>query len=154
MRVLLGGSWGFAGSSLLDEAEIARAVALAVENAKASQLIQATPIVLEDIPAYQEDWTMPLRIDPFGISVEEKSAMLLAINAAAMDAGASFVTSGIDIAREEKLFVSSRGSRIGQTRVRLFPQLEVTAIDKATGKFAARETLAHPRGAGWEYILG
>jgi len=154
VRVLLGGSWGFAGSTLLDEAEIARAVALAVENAKASQLIQATPIVLEDIPAYQEDWTMPLRIDPFGISVEEKSAMLLAINAAAMDAGASFVTSGIDIAREEKLFVSSRGSRIGQTRVRLFPQLEVTAIDKATGKFAARETLAHPRGAGWEYILG
>jgi TldD protein len=153
MRVLLDGSWGFAGSTFLDEAEIARVVALALGNAKAAHLIQTTPILVEDIPAYQEDWTMPMRIDPFSISVEEKSAKLLAINAAALKAGANFVTSAIDIAREEKFFVSSRGSRICQSRVRIFPHLEVTAVDKETRKFATRETLAPPRGAGWEHIL-
>jgi TldD protein len=154
VRVLLGGSWGFAGSTLLTGSEIARAVAIAIENAKASQLIQATPVILEDIPAYQENWTMPLRIDPFSISVEEKSAKLLAINRAALSAGADYVTSGFLMAREEKLFVSSRGSSICQSRVRIFPQFEVTAIDKNTGKFATRNTLAPPRAAGWDYILG
>ncbi len=153
VRVLVDGSWGFAGSTLLGAAEIARAVAAALESARAMKAIQAKPIVLEDVAAYQEDWTMPMRVDPFSIPVEEKSAKLLAINAAALKAGANYVASAIDMAREEKLFVSSRGSRIGQTRVRIFPQLEVTAIDKETRKFATRETLAHPRGAGWDYIL-
>jgi TldD protein len=154
VRVLVGGSWGFAGSMLLNEGEVVRAAAAAIENAKAMQLIQTTPIVLEDVPSYQEDWAMPMRVDPFSIPVEEKTARLLAINAAALKAGANYVSSSIDIAREEKLFVSSRGSKIGQRRVRIFPQLEVTAISKETRKFGTRETLAPPRGVGWEYILG
>jgi TldD protein len=153
VRVLVDGSWGFAGSPVLEETEVARAVALALESARAMKAIQTAPIVLENVPAYFEDWTMPMGVDPFSISVEDKSAKLLAINAAALKAGANYVTSAIDVAREEKLFVSTHGSRIGQTRVRIFPQLEVTAVDKETRKFATRDTLAHPRGAGWEHII-
>src|SRR5262249_39137791 len=50
VRVLLDGSWGFAGSDLVEEAEIRRIVGLATENAKAARLIQAVPITLEDVP--------------------------------------------------------------------------------------------------------
>ena len=111
VRVLLDGSWGFAGSELVERDEIARVVALTVENARASRLIQATPIVLEDVPAYQADWRMPMRVDPFTISTQAKAAKLLAINEAALKAGADYCTSLMGFVREEKLFASSRGSR-------------------------------------------
>jgi TldD protein len=95
---------------------------------------------------------MPMQVDPFTISVEEKSAKLLEINAAAQKAGADFVTSFLKIVREEKFFASTGGSRIGQTRTRILPYVGVTAVDKKSGKFASRDTLAAPRGEGWEYI--
>ena len=56
VRVLVDGSWGFAASELAEEAEIRRIVALAAENARASRLIQASPIMLEEVPAYHQDW--------------------------------------------------------------------------------------------------
>ena len=154
VRVLVDGSWGFAGSELLQEQEMVRSVALAVENARASRLIQATPIVLESVAAYRDEWRTPMQIDPFTISTHEKAAKLIAINEAALKAGADYCTSLMGFLREEKLFASSIGSRITQTRVRSSPYFEVTAIDKQSGRFATRATVAAPRGSGWEYIDG
>jgi TldD protein len=152
VRVLIDGSWGFAGSEVIDEDEVRRAVAFAADNAKAARLIQATPIVLEDLPAYQEDWVMPLGRDPFAIAASDKAEKLIAINEAALKAGADYCTAFFWFAREEKLFASSRGSRIAQTRVRSFPRFEATAIDKQSGRFATRASLLAPRGAGWDYV--
>src|SRR5262245_65940904 len=53
---------------------------------------------------------------------------------------------------EERCFVTSRGSQIAQVRVRSAPNFEVTAIDRQSGRFASRASLAAPRGEGWEYI--
>ena len=152
VRVLLDGSWGFAGSEQVEEAEIRRVVDLAVENAKAARLIQAVPIALENLPAYREDWRTPIRIDPFSISTDVKASKLLAINEAALTAGASYCTSLMRFVREEKLFASSRGSQIAQVRVRSAPYFQVTGIDRQSGRFASRASLAAPRGEGWEYI--
>jgi TldD protein len=152
VRVLIDGSWGFAGSEVVEENEIRRAVALAADNAGAARAIQANPIVLEDIPAYQEDWVMPMRRDPFAVSAADKAAKLAAINAAALTAGADYCTAFLSFVREETLFASSRGSRIAQTRVRSHPRFEVTAVDKPSGRFATRASLVAPRGAGWEYV--
>lgn len=152
VRVLIEGSWGFAGSEVVEENEIRRAVALAADNAGAARAIQANPIVLEDIPAYQEDWAMPMRRDPFAVSAADKAAKLAAINAAALTAGADYCTAFLSFVREETLFASSRGSRIAQTRVRSHPRFEVTAVDKQSGRFATRASLVAPRGAGWEYV--
>jgi TldD protein len=152
VRVLIDGSWGFAGSEVVEENEIRRAVTLAADNAGAARAIQANPIVLEDIPAYQEDWVMPMRRDPFAVSAADKAAKLAAINAAALTAGADYCTAFLSFVREETLFASSRGSRIAQTRVRSHPRFEVTAVDKQSGRFATRASLVAPRGAGWEYV--
>jgi TldD protein len=152
VRVLLDGSWGFAGSELVEEAEIRRVVGLATENAKAARLIQAVPVTLENVPAYREDWRTPVRIDPFSISTDVKASKLLAINEAALTAGANYCTSLMRFVREEKLFASSRGSRIAQVRVRSYPRFEVTSIDRQSGRFATRASLTAPRGEGWEYI--
>jgi TldD protein len=152
VRVLLDGAWGFAGSELIDEAEIRRVVALAAENARASRLIQAKPIVLEAVAAFRQDWQMPMRSDPFAVPEQDKTARLLAINDAALKAGADFCSASFRFVREEKFFASSHGSRINQTRVRTLPQFTVTAIHKPSGRVATRASLAAPRGAGWEYI--
>jgi TldD protein len=152
LRVLIDGSWGFAGSEVITEDEIRRAVALAVDNAKAARLIQSSPIVLEEVPAYQEDWVMPMGRDPFAVSASDKATQLIAINEAALKAGADHSEAVFRFVREETLFASSRGSRIAQTRVRSYPRFEVTTVDKQSGRFATRTSLVAPRGAGWEYI--
>src|SRR5262249_54874226 len=152
VRVLHYGSWGFAASETITEDEVRAAVALAVENARASRLIQTTPIVIEDVPAYREDWRMPMQIDPFTISSHDKAAKLLAINEAILRAGADYAAASFRFVREEKLFASSRGSRINQMRVRTMPDFSASAVDRQSGRFAGRAGLAAPRGAGWEYI--
>lgn len=152
IRVLVNGSWGFAGSSLLAEAEIDHMVALAVANARASALIQTTPIAIEDLPAFAEDWAMPLGVDPFSVAIDVKAAHLLAINEAAMKNGADFCTSYLHFVREEKFFASSRGSKIFQTRLRSLPAFAATAVDKRIARFASRDSLAASRAAGWDYV--
>ena len=152
VRVLINGSWGFAGSSSLIEPEIARMVALAVEMAQANALIQAEPIIIEDLLAVQEDWVMPVKTDPFGIATNVKADYLLGVTDAALKNGADFCYAMLHFVREEKFFASSRGSAIFQTRLRSAPSFMATAVDKTAGKFASRNSLAPPLGAGWEYV--
>jgi TldD protein len=152
VRVLMNGSWGFAGSYALTEAEIARMVALAVENARANARLQSAPIVIEDLPAIQQDWTMPVGADPFTVSMDVKAAHLLAINEAAMRNGADFCHAFLFLVREEKVFASTRGSVIFQSRQRVDANFSATAVNKQTGKFADRDSFAAPRAAGWDYV--
>jgi TldD protein len=154
VRVLLDGTWGYASSPLATEDEIRRTTFRAVEMAKASQSLQLRKFVLENVPVYQDRWDMPMKADPFFVPTDEKIAKMLAINEAALKAGADYATISFAFVREEKCFASSIGSRITQTRVRSMPETEVTVIDKATGKFATRGGLAAPRGSGYDYILG
>jgi len=152
VRVLLDGTWGYAGSPLATDDEVRAAAARALEMARASRRLQTRPFVLEDIPAYRDRWDMPMGIDPFAIPTDDKIAKLLAINDAALKAGANYATASFAFVRDEKFFASSRGSAIEQTRVRILPDTEVTVIDKITGKFASCAGLAAPRGSGYDYL--
>lgn len=95
---------------------------------------------------------MPLEVDPFAVGTGVKADFLLSVNTAARDAGADFCLAEYSGAREERLFASSNGSRILQTRTRVHPRFQVTAIDKGSGRFATRDSLAAARGAGWDYV--
>lgn len=154
LRLLLDGAWGFAGDALVDEAAIRRAAAAAVENARALRRLGGVPVELETLPSVQDRWTMPIGLDPFAVADSEKSDLLLAVNAAAMKAGADFCTAWATSVREEKFFASSTGSRIEQTRWRIQPGFRATATNRQTGRFAERASLAPPRGSGWEYVKG
>jgi TldD protein len=153
VRVLLDGTWGYASSPLATEDEVRRATLRAVEVAKASQPLQLRKFVLEDLPAHQDKWDMPMKADPFLVPADDKISHMLAINDAALKAGANYATVAFAFVREDKFFASSVGSRITQSRVRCMPDTEVTVIDQATGKFATRDCLAAPRGSGYDYIL-
>ena len=152
VRVLVNGTWGFSSSNNVTEEQVARIARSAVEMAKSSGLIQNMPVELEKLPGYKDEWTMPMKADPFSVPIEEKISTLLAINAAARKGGANFCSSAMSFVKEEKYFASSNGSLLFQSRVRSYPTFIVTAIDKESGRFATRHSLAAPRGSGYEYI--
>jgi TldD protein len=152
VRVLARGAWGFSASNTVSEEQIEETTRHAVELARASQRILARKIDLERVPAYEDEWTMPMRIDPFTVSLDDKIKKLLAVNNAAQRAGADFCRSSLSFVREEKFFACSRGSYIRQRRVRSFPQFTATVVDKKTGRFENRRSFAAPRGSGYEYV--
>ncbi len=154
LRVLLDGSWGFYGAKRLDEASIREGVQRALENARAVRPIQAAPIALERLPVHEAEWVMPMGVDPFAVSTSEKSDLLLSICASARDNGADFCSASLSIAREERLFANSFGARIHQTRTRVHPTFTATAVDRAAGRMASRDSLIPARGAGWDYVTG
>ncbi len=152
LRVLIDGAWGFAGAMIVDEAEIGRAVQSASANAAAMRRLGAQRVELETLDAHRADWTMPTRRDPFDVPEAEKIGHLLAVDAAARKAGASYTSVWCDAVREEKFFANTAGSRIDQTRTRIAPGFYITAVDKQSGKFDGVNSLASPRSAGWDYV--
>ncbi|ARN81707.1 TldD/PmbA family protein [Methylocystis bryophila] len=152
LRLLRRGSWGFCGSTTLTPDAIRRAVETALANARAVEPIQGAKIELEALPVVEDRWVMALGVDPFAVAIGEKAEFLLNVNAAARDAGADFCTSHFQAAREERLFANSRGSRIWQSRTRVWPEFQITVVDKKSGRFATRDSLIPPRGAGWDHV--
>jgi len=153
VRVLVDGTWGFAGSNSVSRQEIVRVAAEAVAVAKANKRIQREPVVLAPVPAYNDSWKSPMKKDPWDVPVKEKCEFLLSLNKEALGVkGASFCSSGIFTITEHKVFASTEGSFIEQEITRLNPFATVTAVDKATGRFETRDTDAAPASAGYEYI--
>ncbi len=79
--------------------------------------------------------------------------MLLAVNAAAMQNGANYVSSILFLVNEQKYFASSDGSYIDQDIHRIWPTFSATKVDAKTGKFETRSALSAPRGMGYEYLI-
>lgn len=152
VRVLWKGTWGFASSNLIEQKSVTEAARAAVAMARANHPLQHIDIELENVPAYTDDWLMPMQTDPFTVPLEKKVSALLAVNAAAMKSGAAFCRSSMGFVREEKYFASSAGSFIHQTRVRSFPEFTATAVDKTSGRFETRSSMVAPRGSGYEYV--
>jgi TldD protein len=155
VRVLVQGSWGFSASRELTGDEVARVARQAVQQARANRRAQVRPVVLAPTdPVPDGTWRSPARIDPFDVAIEDKVALLLAANEAALKAGARFVNSSMFFLREEKTFASTDGSYIVQTIFRTQPGVTVTAVSSDFSDFQTRQsTDIQPRGLGYEHVL-
>jgi TldD protein len=155
IRVVANGTWGFAATSGLDVDAVTRASGQAIGIAKANSKFQDKPVQLAPVKGVGEvSWRTPIEKSPFDIPVGEKVEMLLDVNAAAMEAGADFITSILFQVNEQKYFASTDGSYIDQDVYRLWAPFFANAIDKSTGKFKNRQSLGSPVGMGWEYLAG
>ncbi len=155
IRVIANGTWGFAASSSVTKDAIARAATQAVAIAKANARLQKEPVQLAPVKGVGEvSWRTPIEKSAFDVPIAEKADLLLDINAAAMEAGASFINSMLFQVNEQKYFASTDGSYIDQDIHRLWPNFNVTAIDPKTGVFKTRQALSAPVGMGWEYLAG
>jgi len=152
IRTLVTGSWGFAASRDLTKDEVTRVAKQAVAQARANRSALVRPVVLAPSPAVNGTWNSPIEIDPFNVTIEDKVALLLKANEAAMAVkGARFVNSSMFFLREEKTFASTDGSFTVQTIYRTQPAMTVTAV--GSGDFATRESVdVAPRGLGYEHV--
>ncbi len=154
IRVIVNGTWGFASTNTVTTEGIKKATLQAVAIAKANSKFQKEPVKLAPVKAYGEvSWKTPIQKNAFEVSVSEKADLLLRSNAAAMENGANFVNSNLFQVNEQKYFASTDGSYIDQDIHRIWPTFNVTAIDKAAGKFKTRQALSGPMGMGYEYLI-
>jgi TldD protein len=152
IRTLVDGAWGFAASRDLTKEEVSRVAKQAVAQARANRSALVKPVVLAPAPAVNGTWKSPVEIDPFDVAIEDKVALLLAANQAALGVkGARFVSSSMFFLREEKTFASTDGSFTFQVIYRTQPAMTVTAT--GNGDFATRESVdVAPRGLGYEHV--
>ena len=80
IRVLDGGCWGFAATDDLTAAGVEAAASLAVEIARSSAVARKHDVILAPERKYEVEWTSPVRIDPFSISVDQNLALLFAVD--------------------------------------------------------------------------
>ncbi|KRG42890.1 TldD protein [Stenotrophomonas pictorum JCM 9942] len=155
IRVIVNGAWGFAATNDLSPAGVVKAAQQAAAIARANARVQTAPVQLAKAPGYGEvSWKTPIRKNAMEVPLKDKADLLLGVNAAAMEAGASFVNSMLFLVNEQKYFASTDGSYIDQDVHRIWAPMTVTAIDKSSGKFRTRGGLSSPMGLGFEYLDG
>jgi TldD protein len=155
VRVIANGTWGFAATSNLSTDAIAKAAQQAVAIAKANSKFQTEPVKLAPTKGVGEvSWKTPIEKSAIEIPIGEKVDLMMAVNSAAMKAGANFINSFLFIVNEQKYFASTDGSYIDQDVHRLWPNFTVTVIDEKSGKFKNRDAFSAPVGRGWEYMAG
>jgi TldD protein len=151
VRVLVDGSWGFAANSQMRRAGAQQAALSAVVLAKAARAVRRHRVELAPITPARGTWITPVRKDPIDVPVEEKIALLLKANEAALKVkGVSFVTSSVQALREIKTLVTSEGTNVTQTFIRVGPAFMATAV--GNGDFQSFEEELAPRGEGWDYV--
>lgn len=154
IRVIANGTWGFAATNDVSAEGIKKATGQAVAIAKANSKFQTEPVKLAPVKGHGEvSWKTPLEKNAFEVPVSEKVDLLLTANAAAMDAGASFVNSNLFMVNEQKYFASTEGSYIDQDVHRIWPTFTVNAVNREEGKFKSRSAMSAPMGMGWEYMI-
>ncbi len=155
VRVIAGGTWGFAATSNVTKEGIAQAAERAVEIAKANSKLLIEPVKLASVPSYgEQSWRTPIKKAWAEVPVSEKVDLLMEVNQAALKEGASFINSMLFLVNEQKYFASSEGSYIDQDVHRIWPTFTVTRVDEKTGKFQTRQAMSAPMGLGWEYLDG
>ncbi|MFF7557981.1 TldD/PmbA family protein [Streptomyces olivaceus] len=161
VRVVHGGTWGFASGVDLTLDAAAKVASQAVAMAKLSaQVIKAAGsderVELADEPVHADrTWVSAYGIDPFTVPDAEKSALLADWSARLLAAdGVDHVDASLLTVHENKFYADTAGTSTTQQRVRLHPVLTAVSVDDSSGEFDSMRTLAPPVGRGWEYLTG
>jgi TldD protein len=155
VRALVDGTWGFAATQKMTKEGVAKAARTAVAIAKANRVARDQAVTLVPAPAVPNaSWKSHFTVDPWTISIEEKTGLLLRANAEAMKApNVRFVFSGLFFVRDERNYASTDGSLINQLAIKSFAQIQPTAVSSDRTDFQNRAANTPPMGRGWEYIL-
>lgn len=148
IRVLYDGAWGFSSSSTIGPEEMERVASEAVAIAKASATVKRDrDIVLAPVKPVEAKWESKYRIDPFTVSPEEKVRLLLdADRLMRANKGVRVASGNIFAMREEKVFASTEGSYIEQTRTETGAGIEAMAA--GGGELQRR---SYPTSAGGDF---
>ncbi|MFN2501309.1 MAG: TldD/PmbA family protein [Pyrinomonadaceae bacterium] len=153
VRVLINGTWGFAASPIITANEVRRITTEAAAIARANSAITRRKIELVPTLRAVSNWKSSFERDPFEIPADQKIAILLKINEAALSVtGVNFVNSQVSFVNEQKYLATSDGSRIDQYIIRTNPSFSATAVDSGSGDFQAVNSLRQAQQIGFEYL--
>jgi TldD protein len=149
VRALVNGYWGFASGPVWSLDEMARLGNEAVHQAKANTLGKPRIVDLAPVPAViDKHWVMPVKTDPFDISIFEINDRLLSL-AMFVQYSASkdtmIIDNGCELLKQEKAFASSVGSYCTQRTYRTKGTFQFST----QGIVDSLECLS-PAGVGWE----
>ena len=151
IRTLVNGCWGFAATNAMTRSGAQTAAREAAALSRAARTVQRHPVELAPVTPVVGSWITPIHRDPTVIPLGEKIALLLKANEAALKVkDVRFVSSSLALLREVKTLVTSEGTNVTQTTIRVGPQFSATAI--RGGDFQTYEHELAPRGQGWEYV--
>ncbi|WP_405387456.1 TldD/PmbA family protein [Streptomyces sp. NBC_01102] len=153
VRVIVDGTWGFAGTVDLTPAAARAAARQAVEVARVTAAMNTERIELAPEPAHGDVvWVSAYDVDPFAVPARDKVELLEGWSADLLaHSVVSHVNADLYQVKECK-FYSDGATTATQQRVRLFPQLTAGAVTAAG--FDDLCTLAPPAGRGLEYLTG
>ncbi|MEW6231066.1 MAG: TldD/PmbA family protein [Chloroflexota bacterium] len=155
VRVIAGGAWGFAASSLLAVSEADRVAAQAVQIARASATVKSRDLDIGPGIPVTDRYRTPVEIDPFGVPIERKIALLLAADAAMRKVKEIKVAeSSMELFRELKTFASTEGGFIEQEIIESGGGIEATAVgNDDVQKRSYPNSFGRQQGtAGYEFI--
>lgn len=157
IRALCNGYWGYAGldgdATMEDMARLGREAAT---QAKRGSQGKARTVELAPTPVATGSWVMPVKIDPFSVSWEEKVDIIGSMRR-------SFGMHGFRISclgdatfvRERQTFASSDGAFCCQTFFNTFLRRWVTVPEDWLTEQIGQRSVDYVGivGAGWEYVL-
>jgi TldD protein len=156
LRVVRHGSIGFAATVELNADAAAGLADAAAGLADATSSALGTPVELAPEPAQGEvTWTSPYELDPTAVPRADKVALLEHWSEGLLASeGVDHVSARVLAVVEDKHFADLAGTVTTQRRVRIYPVVEVVAVDPGSGSFESMRTIAPPVGRGWEYTAG
>jgi TldD protein len=156
VRVVAGGSWGFAAGVDLTPDEVRRVAGRAVAVARVSAPMNSERVELADEPVHADvTWCSPYDVDPFTVPAAERVALLTEWSQRLLAAdGVDHVDATLQLRRENKFYADLAGTTTTQQRVRLHPELTAVRVDTAGGAFDTMRTCGPAVASGWEYLTG
>jgi TldD protein len=155
VRVLVGGRWGFASTSRLDEADVAAAAELATRIARAASALPGEPVSLTEVEPAVASWQTTVGEDPFTVPLDEKVGLLVeATRRASSTRGVTYSQGMLDLFRRSTWFASSDGAAIDQVVTHSNVGIQATAVgaDDVQVRSWPDSFRGHARAAGYEHI--
>lgn len=151
VRVLFKGAWGFAASSIMSPEEVPRVTELAIDIAKGSATLALDRVRLAEEPVHVDTVTTEYRVDPFEVSLEDKTRLLMDVmEYVQRQPGVVRSNANLWARRDLKLFASTEGSRINFDLLAVRGGFEATAVHD--GRFASRGCNTPHLRKGYELI--
>ena len=156
VRVIVDGTWGFASHLALTVQSAVATAERAVQVARILQPLNGERVELAAETVHANAvWVGDHEIDPFTVPTQEKVALLSEWSGRLLAADGVEHTDVIFHAeREAKFYADSAGTSTTQQRVRMYPTVTATAVDRAGGSFESMRTWGPPPARGWEYLTG
>ena len=162
VRVLVGGAWGFASSTIVTEEEAARVAQLAVRQSSLNPWGRTRTLELAPAPVVADgQWETPIDLDPWNYTIQDQLELQIGANEAIMQVGESRGLAGIrayswfEFAKADVVFASSEGSYIAQRFHNFGNIYSADAISEDRMNFGSSSPESFRTGGyGWEAIDG